>query len=396
MYPLSAVLVNCSGSTQTQIRAALAENAVEVGHEFASTNDALAHWPAPPDSVHRMFVVRLASLDDVKQMARLEASFPGWPLMALVEGDCDLPGLFRVSRAGASQILPLPFPREEFDTALDRLLLQFGLRETPCRVVAVSGVAEGAGATSLAVNLAAELAAIGRVPIVLTELSVGMGRLAGQLNLSPAVTTRELLGGAEDPTLGSIQAALLRAGDHLSVLAGQSRTLAPFEWPAGRLTHFFRTLRQQANFVVVDMPYTFDPHYFEALANADRILLIARQDVPAIESAKLLKEAIAERGFPAPDLILNRYDSGRAEFTCTRLGELLRFGSVFPVAADDTGYRAAANNGRPLRDVVPTSPAVYDTRAVAVALLHAAGIPPHVPRRTLWDRARTFLTRMSN
>lgn len=396
MYPLPAVLVKCSDSALGAVRAALVENAVVIGREFASMDDLLAHWPSPPDATHRLLIVRLGSLADVKQLAHLESEFAGWPVLALVEGDCDTAGLFQISRAGASQILPLPFLREDFDKALDRLLLQFGLRESPCRVIAISGVTEGCGATSLAVSLAAELAAAGQVPCVLTELSLGIGRLASHLNLKPGVTTRDLLASPVEPTLGSVQAALVPAGAHLSVLAGQCLTLEPFSPPPGRIAHLFRTLRQLASFVVVDMPYTFDPHCFEALIDADRVLLVARQDVPAIESAKLLKQAIGERGIAPPDLILNQYDADRSEFGRAKLGELLRIGTVFSVAADATGFRVAANAGRPLRDVVPTSPAVADVRAIALAILHAAGLPAHVPRQTVWDRARTFLTRLQN
>jgi Flp pilus assembly CpaE family ATPase len=172
--------------------------------------------------------------------------------------------------------------------------------------------------------------------------------------------------------------------------------LEPFQPPPGRLTQLFRAVRQLATFAVVDMSYTFDPQYFEMLADADRVLLVARQDVPAVESATVLRKTIGEKGITAPDLVLNRYDPDRTEFTPARLGDLLRIPAVFPVAADATGFRVAANTGQLLRDVVPTSPAVIDVRAIALAILHAAGLPPHVPRQTLWDRARTFLTRLRN
>jgi Flp pilus assembly CpaE family ATPase len=204
------------------------------------------------------------------------------------------------------------------------------------------------------------------------------------------------LGGADEPSLGAVQAALVPAADHLSVLAGQSRTLEPFQPPAGRLAHLVRALRQLATFAVVDMPYTFDPHYFEALAHADRVLLVGRQDVPGVEAAGLLKRAIADRGIAAPALVLNRYEPDRPEFACARIGELLGVGSVVPVAADAPACRAAANAGRPLREVAPTSPAVADLRAIALDVLHTSGLPPHLPRQTLWDRARTFLTRLRN
>ena len=394
MYPLPAVLVNFSEPNSESIHSAMVENAVTVVKEFPTIEALLAHWSSPPDATRRMLVVRLRSLEDVQQMGRVDTCLPGWPLLALVEGDYDAAGLLQVSRAGAAQILPLPFKRDDFDAALDRLLLQFGLRETPCRVIAVSGVVEGCGATSVSVSLAAELAAIGEVPCVLTEMSFGIGRLAVYLNLSPTVTTRELLAPPTEPNLGTVKAALVRTGNHLSVLAGQSRTLEPFSVQPGRLARLFRTLRQVSSFVIVDMPYTFDPHYFETLAAADRVFLVARQDVPAIQATKLINETLIERGITSPALVINQYDSHRAAYSCQSIGKLLQMDEVFPIAADSLGHKAAVDAGRPLREVVPSSEAVADVRGIATSILEAAGIHPHLPRVGFRERLRTLLTRM--
>lgn len=395
MYPLPAVLVNCPATGQEQVRAALADNSVTVAAEFASCDDLLARWTSPPDVVRRLLVVRLSSLDDVRQLGRVDGCLPGWPVLALVEGECDTTGLFQASRAGAAQLVPLPFLREDFNAALDRLLVQFGLRSSPSRVVAVSGVSEGCGATSVAVGLAAELAAVGEVPCVLTELTFGLGRLAGLLDLRPTLTTRDLLHDPADPTAGSVAAALVRAGTHLSVLSGQVTALEPMTAPPGRVPQLLRVLRQAAAFVVVDLPYTFDPHYFEAMAGADEVVLVVRQDVPAVQAAKLLTHTLAERGLPAPRVVVNRYAREHSQLDAGRIGELLKCRKVYPVAADADGLRAAADAGKPLREVIPASPAVLDLRAVVTDLLEQAGFHPHLPRVTLWDRARTFLARLS-
>ena len=146
--------------------------------------------------------------------------------------------------------------------------------------------------------------------------------------------------------------------------------------------------------MVVDLPYTFDPHYFEVMAAADEVLLVLRQDVPAVQAAKLLMQALAERGLPAPTLVVNRYEGDHPTLGATAIGERLQSKKVFRVARDGGGFRAAADAGRPLREVVPASPTVQDLRALAAHLLESTGVHPHLPHRTLWDRARTFLTRM--
>jgi len=260
MYPLPAVIVNNSETPLEPLRAALLDNAVALVGEHKSTDVMLSQWPSPPDATKRMLVVRLRSLEDVTQMSRLEACFPGWPLLAIVEGDVDASGLLQVSRAGAAQIVLYPFTRPDFDAALDRLLLQFGLRQSACKVVAISSVMEGSGATSLAINLAAELAAIGEVPVVLTELSMGIGRLASRLNLSPITTVRDLVSDTTEPNTDTVQASLVHVNKYLSVLAEQTHSLEQYIPKLDRLQRLGRILRQVSSFIVVDLPNTFDPN----------------------------------------------------------------------------------------------------------------------------------------
>lgn len=394
MYPLPAILVNQTDVTLEPLRRALVENAVSIVAEYPTVTALLQHWSSPPDTTKRMIVARLSSLDDVNWVARLETCFPGWPLLAVIEGEVDAAALYQVSRAGASQLLPFPFERQDIDAALDRLLLQYGLRESPGKVIAISGVVEGCGATSVAVNLAAELAAISHVPVILTEMSLGMGRLASLLNLTPTATTLDLLETTTEPNLGTVKTTLSRFNDHLLVLSGQTRALEPFAPPAGRVVSLLKILRQLASFVVVDMPYTFDPHYFETMLNAEQVYLVSRQDVPSVQATKLLQDTLLKRGVNSINLIINHYNADLPEFSTQALGELLHIAQVTGIPTDVSGHQCAVDEGTVLRDVVPTSAAVAAVRKLAVAILERSGVPVHLPEVHLWDRVRTFLTRL--
>lgn len=396
MYPLPAVLIHNSDSSLEALRLALIENVVDVVSEFKDFEAFRSQWPAIPDLTKRMLVVRLRSLDDVNQMARLESSFPGWPLLAIVEGDVDAVGLYQVSRAGASQIVPYPFERKDFDAALDRLLLQFGLRESPCRVIAVTGVSEGSGTTSVSINLAAELAALGEVPVILTELSMGMGRLASVLSLSPITTMRDLLKDPAEPNIGSVNTALVHSDQYLSVLAEQTQSIEPFFPTLERLENLRRVLQQISTFLIIDLPNTFNPFFFEALSAAEHIFLVGRQDVPSMQFAKLIRTSLVEKGISTMSFIVNQFDNDLNAFSTTAISDLLQIKPVYSVASDISGFRAATNEGRLLRDVVPMSPAVMDVRSIAVTILEQAGIAAHVPHVGIKDRVKTFLSRLRN
>lgn len=385
MYPLPAVLVNCSEPELPHLREALADNAVTVVGEHRDSATLLAHWVCPPDPKPRLIVVRLGAAEDVQHLARLDTAFPGWPVLALVEGDYDASSLFAVSRAGAAQILPVSCSRSDLDVALDRVLTQFGVRKLPSRLIAVTGIVEGCGATTTAINLADELASAG-YPVILVELGPGPGRLCGYLDLVPRSTVRDLLDG-DGPSLAAVQAALLAENDLLSILAGPPRVLDAHAPSPQKVQQLLHLLRHLGVFVVLDLAYTYDPQYFEAVAAADHLVLVGRQDVPAVHAAKVLVGALADHGTTRPVLVLNEYDADRTEFGTVKLKDVLGVPAVYSVAHDRDAARRAANAGRPIREVDPHSPIVRDVRALGDVFLAAAGLTrqPHDARHG-WAR----------
>lgn len=389
MYPLPAVLVNCPNQATPDLRAALAENSVAVAAEYSSTDELLA-VPSRAES-RQLIIVRVGSLNEADQVGRVDAAFPGSPVLALVEGDYDAAALFRVNRSGAAQLIPVPFTRADLVAALDRLLIQFGMQKTACRVIAVSGVTEGCGATTVALNLAAEIPALSGLPCVLTELTRGLGRLAGLLNITPQFTTADVLGSAAAPNLVTAQSALAHVNDRLSVLVGPYNSLGTVQPKPGAVPQLVRLLRQVAGFAVLDVPSTFDAEYFEVVGAADRLVLVARQDVPCVQAAKLLVEGLRERRLPDPVLLINVYDPSHELFTLDRIRERLGLREVHAIHSDSDGVRTAANVGKPLRELDFTSPAVKDLHRVAVELLRDAGIPIHETRPTLWKWVREKL-----
>ena len=295
-------------------------------------------------------------------------------MLALIEGDPDAASLFQVSRAGAAQIVQLPLQPEDLQTALSRILVQFGINQQPSRLLAVTGVAEGCGSTSLAVNLAYEIAETRQTPCVLAELTQAMGRLAVYLNITPSATTHDLLSGKSDLTTMDVRSAMTRFTDRLHVLAGPYRTVELLRAPAQRVVYLSRLLRTCSTVTVVDMPYTFDELYFETLAVADAVVVVAQQNVPAVGALTLLRDTLRQRNpglamFP----VINRFQPSLPEFSLRRLRDLLHEPNLLTVAEDGEGFRTALNNGQPLRVAASRSRALADIDRLASALL---GNPP--------------------
>jgi Flp pilus assembly CpaE family ATPase len=146
----------------------------------------------------------------------------------------------------------------------------------------------------------------------------------------------------------------------------------------------------------MDLPNTFDPNYYEALIESEHIFLVGRQDVPSMHAAKVIRDTLVGRGIKSFEFVINQFDNELANFSRKDVGELLQISSVASITSDHTGYRAAINEGRLLREVVPMSAAVTDVRSIAISLLEKSGIPTHLPHYGIWDRVKTLLSRMRN
>ncbi len=394
MYPLPAVLVNCGGPPGVPVRTALVEYGVTIEAEFPRVEDVFKRWPARPLGPPRLVVFRLQGAVHLAAAARLSGTFPGWPLMALVEGDCDASALYAVSRAGAAQLLPCPFAADDMTLALDRLPVQFSLHTSPSHVLAVVGAVAGVGVTTVGVALAAELVACGKT-VVLTEVGSGVGRLADYLDVTPEVTTHDLLAAAL-PTVATVQAALVAAAAGLRVLAGPYKAIPAAPAAAG-VEPLFQRLRRLADVVVAVLAGPHDPLTMEAAAVADRVLLVGRQDVPAVHAMQLVRQAVLARGLRPPLLLLNGFDPGRQDFGPAAVEKAVGAGPVRTVAVDLAAVRSAVDSARPLTAAAPDGPAANDLRRLARDVLHELGLaapPPPPPRTPLTPPARGLLGRL--
>jgi len=122
------------------------------------------------------------------------------------------------------------------------------------RVIAVAGVRGGAGATTVAGNLAWHLAEQSRRHTVLLDCDLHAG---GTALLLGARTTNGLRAALEHPDRVDelfVERTAQPVGERLFVLAGEEKLLDEPRIAPGALTRLVAMLRRRFNFVVVDLP----------------------------------------------------------------------------------------------------------------------------------------------
>ena len=371
MYPLPVVLAGCSEKILPQLRLELVNQAADIEFEFRSVTDLLARRSEFRSAVH-LFVIHIQDPNDLATLKRLAGAFIGQPFVALLDDGQNRDALICTMRSGASQVVPLPLDSDDFRVAFDCIAMQFSRGAADAKLIAVSGCTGGCGATSLAMNLAYEIAHEHEQRVVLAELSPRIGMLVTYLEAQPKYTFEDLFTYDAPLDVHVVERCLTPISKNLSLLAGSERPL-----PAGpELTSKVETvldyLRHLADVVILDLPCTFDESYFQILGLVNRVVLVGEQRIPSVRNLQMVLGSLKLKPGDKKCLIaLNRYDSDLEGFTARDLSKLLGVGPITTLANDPTRMTNALNRGQPLRLAAPESPVLADVKALAGELVDA-------------------------
>jgi Flp pilus assembly CpaE family ATPase/CheY-like chemotaxis protein len=365
------VLAGVEDSLQPALKQALRARGADVAAVCADLPSTQAEALSHPADGH-LIIAQLGPQVDLDRLAALTSVLPGQPVMVLLPAGADLARVVAVQRAGAAQVVPLPWQTDDFLRALDCIAGQFAAPVREARVLAVCGVSGGAGATTLALNLAYELGHPGQRAggCLLVELARQMGTLAAYLDIEPIISTHELLTDASRLTAHGIREALTTIVPGLDVLVGPYLDITPANFSPRHVYQLVELCRRQAATVVLDVPCAFDDLQFETLALADQVVLVGVQSVSSIRTLKMVRDTLErEEGIRGQRLVINRYEPALPGFSAARLSELLQVPQVLTVANDYASVMAAVNHGKPLRLVTPHSRALADIRSIADTLV---------------------------
>jgi pilus assembly protein CpaE len=382
MYPLKIVTVNCGETILTQIRHELAKYQALIENEFNDVEQAIERWTWTDSDPH-LVLFHFRGLSEVTELQRLKRAF-NWPVVALVDTGRDQLATLMIlaNRAGATQVVPVPLDSEDFSGALDTVGLEFGYRGTNAKIIAVSGVTGGCGATTVAINLASEIAHLYKRRTILVELSLQKGVLATYLNVEPKYTLPDLLNTSVKLDLSVVQQALVNIAENFDIVSGAHFEITPIEASHLDMLRLLDHVRRLGEVVVLDVPCSNDEAYVQTLSIASHVVLVAQQSLPSLRSLRLTLELLTRlnlrsdtRGEMQLEVVLNRYDHGAREFDLKQLKERIQVTEMSTVANDYASIKAALNNGTPLRKEVPRSRALADIDRLAKKIMGAAEAP---------------------
>lgn len=250
-------------------------------------------------------------------------------------------------------------------------------------VVAFFSCRGGAGTTTLAVNTAAVVAHAG-ISVCLVDLDLQLGEALTFLNIEPTVPLSAL---ARDPENVDWEMLSPRLARHRSGLCGLAQTghLEDLrELDPTRIPILLQNLRRQFAVVVVDGLRDFNDHALAALDAADRVVLVATQDVPAIRGAARRAAIFRRLGYAAEKflLALNRFDR-KSAVSPALIGEEIGLAPSFTIANDFGTVSRAINEGCPLEEIDADAAVTVE---IAEMTRRIFGLSGGGGKRSFWGR----------
>ena len=228
----------------------------------------------------------------------------------------------------------------------------------------------GVGKTTIAVNLAASLVAMGR-KVLLVDADTVTGHIASSLGMSSVRTLVDSLAEMREGDSSAIPETLDElVASHpsgLKLLVLSSSPLQTGRIDSDAVAEAIDKARRSFDVIVVDLHPDYDVLNRAIFNRVDRILVPVTPDVPALRAAVQLRDVAGELGFRDKlALVINRANSGVSVPDMERTVGMTLFAEIRSAGLQ---LVRAANQGRTVIDLFPAERVSGDFRSLAARVV---------------------------
>ena len=222
------------------------------------------------------------------------------------------------------------------------------------RIIAVVGAKGGAGASTVAHNVAWAVARDLALDSVVIDLDLAFGTASLDYNQDPPQGIANAVFSAERLDTTVMERLLAKCTDHLSLLAAPATLDRVYDFGAEAFDAIFDTLRLTTPCIVLDVPHQWSAWTKRILVGADDILIVAEPDLANLRNTKnLLNILKSARPNDRPPLYcLNQVRMPkRPEIDARGFTKTIEIPPIASIPFDSRLFGTAANNGQMIAEI---------------------------------------------
>ncbi|MBF8289414.1 MAG: Response regulatory protein [Chloroflexi bacterium] len=336
---------------------------------------------------------------DACRAVRESKSLTTVPILAISQTD-DVEERIELLEAGVDDVIARPFDARELDARVEALILRVqrsrdvkgGRSESPVitfrdrgerRVVCVFSPKGGVGTTTVAVNIAAALAAANPDQVAIVDLDVQFGQVATHLNVAAQQSIVDLCRDSSAlRDAGVLKSFLARHPSGLFVLAAAATPEGADVVTASAVQQILETATRTFTHVVVDAGSELDPRSEAVLTRATDVVIVVTPEFPALKAVHAFREILNASGGQVAEtsFVLNNIFA-REILKLRDIEEALETKVSMTIPYDAFAFLKGVNEGVPVVIGAPRTAAAEQLSRLAQRLAGTEGQAPAVEHK---------------
>ena len=302
--------------------------------------------------------------------------------------------IIQAMRAGCNQFVTSPIEIEDLRAAIQRVEATHMSNAHASRRICLVGSTGGVGTTTIACNLARELADLTDRPCALVDLNLEFGDVTGAFDCKPQYSLADVcrIGCEIDRTMA--EAAVHELPCNVHILARPDNIAEAHEIAPENVERLLELLAGVYPHVVVDLPRSFNFFTSTAVDRADLVLIVAELSVPSIRNTRRVYDLLRQVGAPEQniEIVLNRHKAEHERITAEDVERHFARPIFATIPNDYQRVKAALDLGHPILTHAPNSPARLAIQRMAKKFAHGDADGADTPKRKrllsrLWSRS---------
>lgn len=261
--------------------------------------------------------------------------------------------IIKAMRMGAREFLPKPIIKEHLKRVFAIFLQQSESNSSISKIITIYSNKGGIGKTTIATNLAYELARSTKDKVALVDLNLQLGDVSTFLNLNPTFDVAYFINNIVEKNSSSFLEAFERYGDtSLYVLSDPNYIEQAEALTVQNVENLLNALKKHFSYIVVDMSSNIDANSLKILDKSDYILFTTIVNIPAIRNTQRCLNLFASRRYAKDKvkIVINRYmenEEINIEDIESTLGEKI----YWKIPNNYFSIMEAINKGVPIKEV---------------------------------------------